>query len=129
MRGTIGATRSRRSPRSSASRWRSAAVPGWESADDWAALLAAVVIAWNGQRLLRPAIAGLMDRTEPAIREQIHGIASDVADVRAVEKVIVRRAGTNYFADLHVHADPQMSLHDAHIVSGEGQARDHDPDA
>ncbi len=92
--------------------------PGWESADDWAALVASVVIAWNGQRLLRPAIAGLMDRAEPGIREQIHEIASAVADVRAVEKVIVRRAGTNYFADLHVHADPMMSLHDAHIVSG-----------
>lgn len=92
--------------------------PGWESADDWAALVAAGVIAWNGQWLLRPAIAGLMDRTEPGIREEIHGIASAVEDVRAVEKVIVRRAGTNYFADLHVHADPQMSLHDAHIVSG-----------
>jgi len=91
---------------------------GWESADDWAALVASAVIAWNGQRLLRPAIAGLMDRTEPGIREQIHGIASSVADVRAVEKVIVRRAGTDYFADLHVHADPAMSLHDAHIVSG-----------
>ena len=43
---------------------------GWESADDWAALVAAIVIAWNGQRLLRPAIAGLMDRSEPSIREQ-----------------------------------------------------------
>lgn len=92
--------------------------PGWESADDWAALVAAIVIAWNGQRLLRSAIAGLMDRAEPAIREQIHGIATTVDDVRAVEKVIVRRAGTDYFADLHVHADPAMSLHDAHIVSG-----------
>ena len=92
---------------------------GWESADDWAALVASVVIAWNGQRLLRPAIAGLMDRSpEPGIRERIHEIASAVADVRAVEKVIVRRAGTNYFADLHVQADPAMPLRDAHIVSG-----------
>ena len=91
--------------------------PGWESADDWAALFAAAVIAWNGQYLLRPAIAGLMDRAEPAIREQINAIASGVDDVRTVEKVIVRRAGTDYFADLHVHADPRMSLHDAHEVA------------
>lgn len=92
---------------------------GWESADDWAALVAAAVIAWNGQRLLRLAIAGLMDRSaEPEIRSRIHNIASAVDDVRAVEKVIVRRAGTDYFADLHVHADPGMSLRDAHIVSG-----------
>jgi cation diffusion facilitator family transporter len=90
---------------------------GWESADDWAALVAAIVIAWNGQRLLRPAVAGLMDRSEPLIREQIHDIASGVAHVRTVEKVIVRRAGTWYFADLHVHADPEMSLREAHAVS------------
>lgn len=92
---------------------------GWAPADDWAALIAAMVIAWNGQRLLRPAIAGLMDRSpEPEIRERIREIASAVPDVRAVEKVIVRRAGTDYFADLHVHAEPTMSLRDAHIVSG-----------
>lgn len=92
---------------------------GWESADDWAALVAALVIAWNGTRLLRPAVAGLMDRSaEPEIRTRIRDIASAVDDVRAVEKVIVRRAGTDYFADLHVHADPGMSLRDAHVVSG-----------
>lgn len=92
---------------------------GWESADDWAALIASAVIAWNGQRLLRPAIAGLMDRSpEPQIHDRIRQVASAVPDVRAVEKVIVRRAGTDYFVDLHVHADPGMSLRDAHIVSG-----------
>lgn len=92
---------------------------GWEEADDWAALLAAGVIAWNGQTLLRPAIAGLMDRSaEPAIRTSVYEIACAVTHVRAVEKVIVRRAGAYYFADLHVQADPDMSLHDAHIVSG-----------
>ena len=92
---------------------------GWEEADDWAALFAAAVIAWNGQTLLRPAIAGLMDRSaEPAIRTSVYEIACSVTHVRAVEKVIVRRAGAYYFADLHVQADPDMSLHDAHIVSG-----------
>src|SRR4051812_3879509 len=35
---------------------------GWESADDWAALVASVVIAFNGILLLRPAIHDIMDR-------------------------------------------------------------------
>jgi cation diffusion facilitator family transporter len=92
--------------------------PGWESADDWGALVAAAVIAWNGQRLLRPAIEGLMDRAAaPEMRVRIHEIASAVPRVRRVEKVIVRRAGTDCFADLHVHAAPEMSLQDAHAVS------------
>ena len=92
---------------------------GWEEADDWAALFASGVIAWNGQNILRRAIAGLMDRSaEPAIRTRVYEIACSVANVRAVEKVIVRRAGVDYFADLHVHADPMMSLREAHVVSG-----------
>ena len=34
--------------------------PGWEAADDYASLVAAVVIAVNGTILLRPAIGNLM---------------------------------------------------------------------
>ena len=90
---------------------------GWEPADDWAALVAAVVILWNGQRLLRPAIAGLMDRSAPPpLLSRVHDIAASVPRVLAVEKVIVRRAGPAYFADLHVEADRNMPLHEAHAV-------------
>ena len=37
---------------------------GWESADDWAALVASLVIAYNGVGLLRPAVQDLMARLE-----------------------------------------------------------------
>ena len=37
--------------------------PGYESADDWAALLACGVIGWNGLRLLRAALDEVMDAT------------------------------------------------------------------
>ena len=37
-------------------------------------------------------------------------------DVRIGDQVIVRRAGTDYFADLHVQADPMMPLRAAHGV-------------
>ena len=93
--------------------------PGWEAADDWAALVAAVVIAANGVVLLRPAIHDLMDRApEPNLRERILTAARTVAQVRHLEKLKVRRVGTSLFVDLHVQADPALSLHDAHIVSG-----------
>src|ERR1700704_190664 len=35
--------------------------PGWESADDWAALFACVIIAFNGMWLLRAATGEIMD--------------------------------------------------------------------
>jgi cation diffusion facilitator family transporter len=93
--------------------------PGWEEADDWAALVAAGVIAFNGQRLLRTTVGSLMDRAPG--REtlaRIESIASAVPDVRAIEKTIVRRAGIFYFVDLHVQADPAMPLRDAHVLGG-----------
>src|SRR6185369_3327856 len=45
---------------------------GYESADDVAAIVASGIIAWNGWRMLRPAVNELMDRT-PSIElsEQI----------------------------------------------------------
>jgi cation diffusion facilitator family transporter len=93
--------------------------PGWESADDWAALVASGVIAFNGARLLRPAINDLMDRSPGGnLLERISGAALGTSHVRAIEKLKVRKAGLGYYVDLHVQTDPAMSLHDAHILSG-----------
>jgi cation diffusion facilitator family transporter len=93
--------------------------PGWEAADDWAALVAAVIIARNGVLLLRPAIQELMDRMpdDPAIK-QIVATAEGVEGVRAIEKLRVRKLGTEYYVDLHVQAEPTLPLRDAHILSG-----------
>ncbi len=92
---------------------------GWESADDWAALVAAGIIAWNGVALMRGAVADLMDRiAAPEVVQGIRLAATSVEDVRAVEKLAVRRAGRGYWVDIHVQADAQMSLEAAHIVSG-----------
>lgn len=92
---------------------------GWESADDWAALVAAGIIAWNGVALMRTAVADLMDRVaSPDVVTTIRTAATSVDDVRAVEKLAVRRAGRGYWVDIHVEADPGMSLEEAHIVSG-----------
>lgn len=93
--------------------------PGWESADDWAALLAGIVIVWNGLLILRPAVHELMDRAPPPdLLGEINAAALTVPGVRYTEKLKVRRAGSGLYVDLHVQADPTMSLHDAHELSG-----------
>ena len=93
--------------------------PGWASADAWAALAAAVVIAVNGVLLLRPTVDNLMDRMPqgPEIA-RILKAAESVEGVEATEKLRVRKLGANYFVDLHVQADPSLPLIDAHILSG-----------
>lgn len=91
--------------------------PRWAAADDWAALAASAVIAYNGFTLLRPALNDLMDRMPGAdIVEPVRRAAEAVPDVMAVEKLHVRRTGLSYRATIHVQADPSMSLEEAHAL-------------
>jgi cation diffusion facilitator family transporter len=97
--------------------------PGWEAADDWAALIAACVIALNGFLMLRPAVHDLMDRMpERPVLEQIAAIARNVQGVQAIEKLRVRKVGLDYFVDLHVQADEAIPLREAHNLSGKVKA-------
>ncbi len=93
--------------------------PGWEPADDWAALAASFVILYNGVKIIRPALAELMDRS-PAeeVFRQVDAAAHGVAGVLATEKLKIRKSGPRYLLELHVQAEPSLSLHEAHILSG-----------
>lgn len=96
---------------------------GWEAADDWAALVASVVIVYNGLHMLRPAVAELMDRHpgDEVVREA-RRIACAVPGVRAIEKTIVRKTGLRYYIEIHVQADGDVSLDRAHAIGGHVKA-------
>ena len=92
--------------------------PAYKAADSVAAIVAAMIIAWNGFRLLRPALNELMD-TAPSedLNARIVSIACGIAGVDAVEKCIVRKMGYQYFVDMHVEVDPKMTVERAHHIS------------
>ena len=93
--------------------------PGWEQADDWAALFASAIVFFNGIRIVRPALAELMDVSpEETVFQSVEAAARSVPGVRATEKLRIRKSGTRYQLELHVQADPAISLHQAHILSG-----------
>ena len=93
--------------------------PGWEAADDWAALFAATIISWNGLRIIRPAAAELMDRTpDESLLQRADAAARAVEGVLATEKLKARKMGSRYFLELHVQAEPALSLRDSHVLSG-----------
>ncbi len=92
--------------------------PGFASADDVAALVAALIIAWNGWRLLRPALDELMDAAlNGEVRTQIRELAGRVPGVCQVEKCLVRKMGYHLFVDMHVEVDPQMTVQAAHAIA------------
>jgi cation diffusion facilitator family transporter len=91
--------------------------PGWAVADDWAALAATGVIAYNGIALLRPALHDLMDRMPGAdVLAPIRRAAEAVPGVLAVEKLLARRTGLVYQVTIHVQAEPTTPLDEAHAL-------------
>lgn len=90
----------------------------WRSADDWAALFACAVIAANGVRLALPAFQEIMD-TAPAGKfvGSILAVASSVPGVVEVEKCHARKMGLDYYVDLHVGVDGNISVHEGHEIA------------
>ena len=91
---------------------------GYESADDWAALLACGVIAVNGILLLRSAVHEIMDATvAPDRRDAIRKLAESVEGVLAIEKIRVRKSGLGLLMDIHVQVDGEMTVAKSHEIA------------
>jgi len=90
----------------------------WQSADDWAALFACALIGANGYRLLRPALFEIMD-TAPRGRivRSIRRAARSVPGVIEVEKCRARKMGLDFYVDLHVGVDGNISVHEGHEIA------------
>ena len=91
---------------------------GYESADDWAALLASVFILYNCYKIFRPALGEIMDEQlyEDEV-EEIRKISLNVSGVIATEKCNVRKSGMYYFVDLHMIVDGNISVVEGHEIS------------
>lgn len=91
---------------------------GYEGADDWAALLAAAVIVFNAVRIVKPAIAEIMDA---APSEELLGrvkiIALSVDMVTGLDKCFVRKMGFDYYVDLHVIVNGNLSVWEGHKIA------------
>lgn len=93
--------------------------PGYEPADDWAALIACGVIVVSGLNLLRIAVRELLDAAPAKEFEQkVRDLASSVDGVRALDKCRIRKSGTVYFVELHVEVDGDASVRRGHEIGG-----------
>lgn len=98
--------------------------PGYESADDWAALVASAFIVYNSYTLLKPAVKEIMDAAPPEeLLYEVREIALAVTGVLGIDKVFIRKMGFDYYVDMHVVVDGDISVktgHDiAHLVKDE----------
>ncbi len=87
-------------------------------ADDAAAIIASGIIAWNGYRLLRPALNELMDASPGRdLVLDIRAVAAKVSGVNAVEKCRARKTGFQYLVDMHVEVDPRITVQQGHEIA------------
>jgi len=92
--------------------------PGYESADDWAALLACSLIAWNGVRLFRTAWAELLDVAPgPEVVGAVRQCAGSVEGVRAIDKCHLRKSGLGLFCEIHVVVDAELPVREGHRIA------------
>jgi cation diffusion facilitator family transporter len=92
--------------------------PRFSFADNLAAVAAAGMIAFNGWRLLRPALNELMDTApDREMVARIRHLAETTSETQAVETCRVRKMGYQYYVDLHVEVDPAMTVKRSHEIA------------
>lgn len=92
--------------------------PGFEVADDYAALVAAVVIGYQVIRIARPAIGELLDETlSPEFNREVKKLASGVEGVHHVEKCHIRKMGIMYTVDMHIWVDSHITVAKGHEIA------------
>jgi cation diffusion facilitator family transporter len=92
--------------------------PGYETADDWAALLASGIIVYNSWLIFRPALGEILDEhLYDDMIVQMRQIATTVEGVIDTEKCHVRKTGMTYFVDLHLTVDGKISVSEGHEIA------------
>jgi cation diffusion facilitator family transporter len=92
---------------------------GYETADDWAAVIAGIVIAWNGVALARRAIDDMMDVAVPAsVERKVRTLCAGIAGVHGIDKCRIRRSGLSYLVDIHVEVDGRLTVIESHNIAG-----------
>jgi cation diffusion facilitator family transporter len=91
---------------------------GYAPADDWAALFAAGIIAFNGIRLIRRTWREMMDASLPdKVVDDIREIARRVNGVAGIDMCRVRKSGLGLWVDIHVEVHGDMTVREGHEIA------------
>jgi len=91
---------------------------GYEAADDWAALLACVVIAFNGVTMLNRALSDVMDTAvSETMENEVRARALEVPGVQGLDKCRVRKSGLSYLVDIQVCVNGEITVREGHDIA------------
>jgi cation diffusion facilitator family transporter len=91
---------------------------GYETADDWAALLASIFILYNSYLIFRPAIGEIMDEhLYDDLVSEIRTVARTVDGIIDTEKCFIRKSGMKYHVDLHATINGDLTVREGHDLA------------
>ncbi len=91
---------------------------GYETADDWAALLASGFILYNSYLIFRPALGEIMDENlYDDLIQEIRSESLKVDGILGTEKCFIRKTGMKYHIDLHAIVDADISVKEGHDLA------------
>jgi len=92
--------------------------PGYEAADDWAALIACIIILYNSYLIFRPALGELMDENVyDELVQQVRIVSAGVSGIINTEKCYVRKIGSLYYIDLHATVSGTITVKHGHDIA------------
>lgn len=87
------------------------------AADEMAALVVAGMILWSATHLFRRSAHELLDaQADPGFVREVEEAARAVEDVRDVETLWLRKSGLEFFADIHIEVDPELTVAAGHEI-------------
>jgi len=91
--------------------------PQYAAADDWGALIACLIILFNGGRIMARSFHENIDgRIDPKIEKHMRVCSTHIEGIREIEKCRVRKSGAFYFAEVHVQVDSHSSVAVGHKI-------------
>ncbi|NLZ94944.1 MAG: cation transporter, partial [Bacteroidales bacterium] len=90
---------------------------GYENLDDWAALVAAVIIIVNAYFVFRPALGELLDeQNHDELISKVRLLSEQVPGVIDTEKCYIRKFGMRYVVDIHVIVYGTLTVAEGHTI-------------
>jgi cation diffusion facilitator family transporter len=97
--------------------------PAYAAADEWAALLACVIIVFNGGRIIHAAMHEALDgAVSPELETEVRQHAEEIQGVAGIEKCLIRKSGIGYFVEIHVEVPGTMPVSKGHALGHDVKA-------
>ena len=90
-------------------------------ADAVAALVVACIVIYVSVRLGKRTIAGLLDQSPKGLNEKIKQAVEDIPGITNCHQIRIRTSGPTLFIDIHILADPNLSLEEAHHLTEQAE--------